>query len=149
MKRTMLFTMIIAIGIYANSQSNAETLKTFLSDVISFEEVTLDANRPMSKIRQLASVQADTFFVVSKDNMDSVLKTALAYQHCLIFTGSHTIVRVVDLNDCIQSGSWGACMPMSEGFIQRGEMEKKADYSNNIIGMPDKQKRVLFLFGLK
>ncbi|MCU4174452.1 hypothetical protein [Carboxylicivirga sp. N1Y90] len=146
MKRSILFTMLLAIGLYVTSQSNAETLKTFLSDVISFEEVTLDPNRPISKIRQMASVQADTFFVLTKENTAEVLRTAKAYQHCLVFTGSHTIVKVTDLSNCIQSGSWGACMPMGEGYIQRGEMEKKADYINNIIGMPDMQKRVLFLF---
>jgi len=146
MKSTISLFMLLVIGISVNAQSNAETLKSFLADVISFEEVTLDANRPLSKIRQMASVQADTFFVLSKENAAEVLQTAKAYQQCIVFTGTHTIVRVTDLNKCIQSGSWGACMPMGEGYIQRGAMEKKVDYLNNIIGIPDNQKRVLFLF---
>ncbi len=149
MKHTITLVILLAIGIGANGQSNADMLRTFLADVISFENVTLDANRPISKIRQLASMQADTVIILTKENAAESLKTARNYQHCLIFTGSHTIVRVSDWDKCIQSGSWQACMPYGEGYIQRGEMAKKVDYINNIIGIPDSQKRGLFLFKLK
>lgn len=149
MKNTIILFLLLAIGIYANGQTNAETLKTFLADVISFENVKLDANRPISKIRQLASMQADTLIILTKENASETLKIAKNYQHCVIFTGSHTIVRVTDIDNCIQSGSWKSCMPYGEGYIQRAEMTKKVDYINNIIGIPDSQKRGLFLFKLK
>ena len=149
MKNTISLFLLLAIGIFANGQTNAETLKTFLTDVISFENVKLDANRPISKIRQLASMQADTIIILTKENAAETLTIAKKYQHCVIFTGSHTVVRVTDIDNCIQSGSWKSCMPYGEGYIQRGEMTKKVDYINNIIGIPDSQKRGLFLFKLK
>lgn len=146
MRRHVFFIVVITIGLNLEAQSNAETLKSFLSDVISFEDVTLDAKRPMSKIRQMASVQADTLFVLTKENAKEVFTTAKQFKNYLVFTGSHTIVKITDINKCIQSGSWQACMPYGEGYIQRDEMEKTVDYINNIIGIPDGQKRVVFLF---
>ncbi len=146
MKNNIVILLFVVLGFTANAQTNAETLKSFLAEVISFEETTLDANRPMSKIRQMASVQADTLYILTKDNADEVFVLAEKYSHCLVFTGSHTIVKVTDLNKRIASGSWQTSMPFGEGYIQRGEMAKKEDYINNIIGIPDAQKRVVFLF---
>jgi len=149
MKNTIILFLLFVIGVCANGQTNAETLKTFLTDIISFDNVELNADRPLPKIRQLASTQADTVIILTKENVSKTMKLAKKYQHCLIFTGSHTIVKVTELDNCIQSGSWKACMPYGEGYIQRAEMIKKVDYINNIIGTPDSQKRGLFLFKLK
>jgi len=149
MKNTITLFLLLAFGLYANGQSNAETLKTFLTDIISFEDVTLDAKRPIAKIRQLASSQADTIFILTPENAAEAIKTAKNYQHCIIFTGSHTVTRVTNFDNSIQSGSWKARMPYGEGYIQRAELVKKTDYINNIIGVPDNQKRGFFLFKLK
>ena len=48
--------------------------------------------------------------------------------------------------DCIQSGSWGACMPYAKGYIKKGSLIEKEDYINNIIGIPDSQLRKVYLF---
>ncbi|MBK3516622.1 hypothetical protein [Carboxylicivirga marina] len=146
MKKTFTLFCLLTFGLFAHAQTNAETLQEFLGDVISFEDVKLDPNRPMTKIRQLASVQADTLYVLTPANANEVFKTATVYQHCIVFTGSHTIARVTDFEKTLASGSWKTKMPYAEGFIQRGDMSKKNDYLNNIIGMPSDQKRVVFLF---
>lgn len=146
MKNIITLFVFLSLSLLSKGQTNAETLQTFLSDVIAFDEVTLDANRPMAKIRQLAMEQADTLFILTANNAEEAFTTAKNYTHCVIFTGSHTIVRVTDFNKKIASGSWKTTMPYGEGYIQRGEMTKKADYVNNIIGIPDNQKRGLFLF---
>ena len=69
------------------------------------------------------------------------------YSYCIIFVSNHTLVKVNDFNDCIQSGSWGACMPKGKGYIIKGKWNYKEDYINNIIGRAgDGQKRVAYLF---
>lgn len=146
MKNNIIILLFVVLGFTAKAQTNAETLQSFLSDVISFEETTLDSNRPMPKIRQMASVQSDTLFVLSKDNASEVFANTSDYKHCLVFTGSHTIVKVTDFNKRIASGSWQCKMPFGVGYIQRGDMTTKEDYINNIIGVPDAQKRVVFFF---
>ncbi len=146
MKNTLTLFCLLALGLYANAQTNAETLQSFLGDVISFDEVTLDANRPITKIRQLASVQADTLYVLTPANAGEVFKKATSYKHCIVFVGSHTVARVSDFNKRIASGAWQTQMPYGEGYVQRGEMSKKTDYLNNIIGVSSNQKRVVFLF---
>jgi hypothetical protein len=146
MKKSLILYCLLALGFYTNAQTNAETLKGFLGDIISFKEVTLDAKRPMTKIRQLASVQADTLYVLTPANAEEVFKEAANYKHCIVFTGSHTVVRVTDFEKRIASGAWKTKMPYGEGYIQRDEMSKKTDYINNIIGVPGNQKRVVFLF---
>ena len=146
MKNTITLFCLLALGLCLKAQTNAETLQSFLGDVISFDEVTLDANRPMTKIRQLASVQADTLYVLTPANADDVFKKAVNYKHCIVFAGSHTVARVSDFDKRIASGAWQTNMPYGEGYIQRGEMTKKSDYINNIIGVSSNQKRVVFLF---
>ncbi len=146
MRNTISLFLFLAIGLYANGQSNAETLETFLTDIISFENVKLDPNRPISQIRRLAMQQADTLFILSPENINEAIKTAEGYQHCIIFIERHTIVKITDINNTIWSGSWETSMPYGEGYIQRAELEKVTDYINNIIGTPDIQKRGFFLF---
>jgi len=64
----------------------------------------------------------------------------------VVTVGFHTIVKVSDFENCIQSGFWGVCMPYAEGYIQKGSLAPQKDYLNNIIGKPDAQERMMFLF---
>ena len=59
---------------------------------------------------------------------------------------NHTIVKFSDLKKCSQLNSWGACMPYGEGYISNGGLKGINDYIYNIIGKPDAQKRVMFVF---
>ena len=63
-----------------------------------------------------------------------------------IISGNHTIITVIDYDNCKQSASWGACMPFTEGYIKKGKLEHQEDYMNNIVGLPDSQKRTAYLF---
>ena len=56
------------------------------------------------------------------------------------------IVKVTDMNNKVISGSWCCRIPFGEGYIQKGELTFKLDYLNNIIGIPDSQRRMIFLF---
>jgi len=149
MKSKITLLLFLMMALTTKAQSNAEILETFLADVISFENVKLNADRPICKIRQLASVQADKIYILTPQNAAEAIETAQKYEYCVIFTGSHTVAKVTDFSNTTESGSWNTIMPYGEGYIQRGEMTKKEDYINNIIGTADNQKRGFFLFNLK
>ena len=83
---------------------------------------------------------------MDKNNIETVLTEAKTYKNCVIITGNHTIVKILDFDDCKQSSSWGYCMPTAEGYIKKGELVSQEDYINNIIGRPDAQKRTVYLF---
>ena len=37
-------------------------------------------------------------------------------------------------------------MPKAEGYIKKGSLNYNNDFANNIIGVPDNQKRIMYLF---
>ena len=141
-----LFCINIAVVF---SQSNADKVKELLSGVLKFDNVSLNVDRPIADINLIAMQQADTMLVLKKTNVSEVLSMAKKYQYCLITVERHTIVLVESWTNCIQSGSWGVCMPYGSGYIQKGELSKKVDHINNIIGIPDSQRRTVFLFNKK
>jgi len=115
----------------------------FLNDVNSLSNVSSD---PIGSFKTAAFESADKSVSVTGEGIATFLEDAKLYKHCVITTGDHTIVKITSFDDCKQSGSWGACMPMAEGFIKKGELVAQKDYINNIIGQPDDQDRVAFLF---
>ena len=125
-----------------NNQTNIVT--EFLRDISTLENDTI--KRPIDSFKTLANQIADKKIVFTADNIKKVLVKARDYSSCVIVTANHTIVKIDDLDDCQQSGSWKACMPMCSGYIKRGKLNSENDYMNNVIGRPDEQKRVAFLF---
>ena len=121
-----------------------EVVANFLKQVESFEAI--EETAPVTYFEELASEAADDIMDLTKDNINDVMETASGYSKSIIIVGDHTIVRVDNVADCKQSGSWGACMPMAIGYIKRGELEYQEDYINNIIGRPDDQVRTVFMF---
>ena len=91
----------------------------------------------------------DTAFIyggsVNKDNIKDALAKAKDFKNVVITVDNHTIVKL-DVNDCKPSSAWSACMPKAEGYIKKGDLVYQNDYANNIIGLPDGQERLLFLF---
>ena len=86
-------------------------------------------------------------FTFSKYNIQSAIDEIAKYKHALIIVGRHTIAKITDAPNCKESGSWGACMPFGAGLIQKsGVLEPREDYINYIIGTPDSQERILYLF---
>lgn len=151
MKKIILPLIVLAF-IACNSDNSTEasgdTNKTivadFLTNVESFEAI--EEKAPISYFAKLANDIAEETATVTKDNIQDVLDAAKHYGKCIIIVGDHTIVKIDNVEDCKQSGSWGACMPMAKGYIKRGDLDYQEDYINNIIGTPDSQERTAYLF---
>lgn len=128
----------------SGADSNSEVITNFLNEVRSFEAI--EDKAPISYFENLAKQSASETIDISDDNIADVLATAKNYTHCVIIVEDHTIIKITSLEDCKQSGSWGACMPMAEGYIKKGDLEFQEDYINNIIGTPDNQNRTALFF---
>ena len=122
-----------------------EEVKVVLDDIESITQ-SKDPSQAIFEFQEKANEQADEVTNLRKSNMAAFFEKANYYEHCIITVGEHTIVRVVDLEDCETSGSWATCMPLVEGYIRKGNWVYKKDYANQIIGLPDDQKRFAYLF---
>ncbi len=127
-----------------NIDSNSDIISKFLADISILKEV--EDKNPIVLFQKLAKDKASKVLTVSKDNMKDILSSAKKYSNCVITTGDHTIVKIIDINNCKQSRSWEACMPFAKGYIKKGEFILQEDYINNIIGIPDSQVRKAYLF---
>ncbi len=144
--KKLFFALFLSISMMAGAQSNTETITSFLDGVISFQEVEVNDHNPIITVGELATQQADETLTLTGDNVSETFEKAMDYTHALIVVGIHTAVLVTNWEDCAQSGAWGVCMPMGEGFVKRDALEKESGYINNIIGIPDNQDRKVFLF---
>ncbi|WP_397364131.1 hypothetical protein [Olleya sp. R77988] len=122
--------------------SNTSTI-AFLEDIKSLEKDT--SNNPIETFKKAASANAKEVVTLTKDNIKDALAKAKNFDHVVITVKDHTIIKL-DLNDCKPSGAWAACMPKAEGYIKKGDLIYQNDYANNIIGLPDNQERLLYLF---
>lgn len=125
-------------------ETKSTTTIPFLINTKALEQDT-SAN-PIESFKTLADTKANNKMVLTKGNIKSALATAKNYKHAVIIVGKHTIVKVTDHANCKTSASWGACMPYTEGYVKKGVLQAQADYANNIIGLPDAQERVMYLF---
>jgi len=135
--------LVNVFGSYAQV-SKAEILQNFVKEAIELSD--LDHGAPIMSFNDQAGQKAAKTFIISKVNIKESLTEAKKYKNCIITVGFHTIVKVVDFEDCKQSGAWGTCMPKGMGLIQKGNFVSKDNYINNIIGVPDSQERKMFLF---
>lgn len=127
--------------------TKVEVLKEFLKGTIQLDVGDIDLGQPISSINELASKKADKVIDLTKENVAEVLAEAKNYSRCIITVGVHTIVNIIDFEDCSPSGAWGVCMPMGKGYIQKaGVLNEVRDYLKNIIGRPGSQERKVFLF---
>ncbi len=144
------FILLLLVSIFAlNSnaqQAKDEVIKEFTSNVVSYENEEVNIYSPISSFNKIAYKQAAKSIVLTKDNMAASLEEAAGYKTCIITVGVHTIVKVTDMNKKIMSGSWGCKIPYGEGYVQKGNLNKKEDYLNNIIGVPNSQRRMMYLF---
>ncbi len=127
-----------------STEANPAVVNNFLADVESFEDI--EDKTPITYFEEQAKQMATEVIDFSDDNIADVLETAKSYAHCVIIVEDHTIIKIEDIEDCKQSGSWGACMPIAKGYIKRGDLDYQEDYINNIIGTPDSQTRTAFMF---
>ena len=129
----------------AATSSKSALVSGFLNNTSSLENVEGKKN-PIVKFQELAANEANEVMSISKDNIEDVLSKAKQYKHCVVTVKDHTIVKITDVNDCKQSGSWAACMPYAKGYIKKGDLVSQEDYINNIIGLPNSQERTAYFF---
>lgn len=147
MKKSILIFFVLFGFTLSAQNTKVEVLKEFLKGTLQLDVENIDLGKPISSINELAAVKADKVIDLTKENITEVLVEARNYSKCIITVGNHTIVQVTDFDDCSPSGSWGACMPMGKGYIQKGGVLIDArDYLKNIIGRPATQVRKVFLF---
>ena len=149
MKRfTFILVGLIAVSflqLHAQS-SDSETLQKFLKDIPAFNNENASALGTIQIVNDLAVQKAAKTISFSGENIKDALGEAKQYKYCIIIVEAHTIVKVSDFEKCSQSGSWGTCMPYGEGYIRKGGLTGINDYINNIIGKPDSQSRMMYLF---
>ena len=149
MKKLLIALITISIiGCNTNETNNEGNtiVSNFLDNISSLEKNIKKGENPIVSFIDAAKQSADKSTNLTKENINDLLVEAKEYSYCVITTGDHTIVKITDIEDCKQSSSWGACIPYAEGYIKKGDLIKQADYMNNIIGRPDNQERMIFLF---
>ena len=147
MKTTLLIILLCMSVPVLAQQSKGEILQEFLGSVIQLNEEILTHSEPIAGVAELAKNTAAKSMEITKENMAAFLTEARNYQNVIIITGRHTIVKITSLDDCVQSGAWGVCMPKGVGYVQQGgELKEMEGFINSIIGVPDAQKRTAFLF---
>lgn len=149
MKRALYIFALAAVMISCNHQSveatkqEVQTAKEFLEDLSSIKNL----DEPIRAYLKGAEKTANFKNKFTKSNAEEMLSKAREYSDAVIVVEDHTVVKVTNLADCQESLSWGACMPMGEGFIKKnGKLIEQKDYINNIIGLPDNSKRTIFFF---
>jgi hypothetical protein len=146
--KSILFIVAVFLATQSFAQeTKVDILRQFAGDLITIDTKTADQAEPLVTMSQLAAAKAAKSIELTKENIKQALATAKDYKTAIIIVGRHTIVRITDDDDCTPSGSWGACMPKGTGYIQKGGVfHQKEGYINNIIGVPDGQKHVMYLF---
>lgn len=137
--------LIISCGSGNNTDSSEYSVAlNFIAEPESLLEVS--EGNPIERFVTDAEEEAVKTVAFTPSNAQHLLNEAANFKHTVIVTGNHTIVTFVNDEDCKQSGSWGACMPMGEGYIKKGELQYQKDYINNVIGLPDGQERRIYFF---
>ncbi|MCZ4693390.1 hypothetical protein DWB61_01625 [Ancylomarina euxinus] len=146
--KKFLIILIMACTLSSQAQNAKITvLKQFLSDLINFDSIAFNEEQPIISISQMAHDNAAEIIKITRENIKLALIEAKSFKHCLIICEHHTLIRIVDNEDCNLSNLWGTCMPLSRAYIQRkGALSEKKDYLKNLIGRPDSKKRTMYLF---
>jgi len=143
-KLLIFLTLISSCSNTSKQENNNVPEIEILKDIKTLKNK--ENKTPIISFKNFANSKADKSISLTKTNISSSLIKAKEFKYCIITVGNHTIVKILDFDNCKQSGSWGACMPHAEGYIKKGELKYKKDYINNIIGLPDTQKRTMYLF---
>ncbi len=145
-KFIIILTMAFTLSSHAQN-TKITMLKGFLSDIINFDGIEFDESQPIISINQIAKNNAAEIIKISHRNIKLALTEAKSFNHCLIIVEHHTLIRIVDYEDCSSSSNWETCMPLSRAYIQKYRvLNEKKDYLKNVIGRPDSQERTMYLF---
>lgn len=151
--KILFFTLLLIITVSCGDEKSKKEdqlkvhpLLAVLDDVTVLKDQTVAGKNPIVSFNAFGKAQADKTITITKSNIKTALEEAKNYSHAIITVKDHTIVKIKDLNNCKNSGVWATCIPFAEGYIKKGSLNYKEDYANNIIGRPDAQERLLFLF---
>jgi len=110
-----ILLLVFIVGCGSNSKDETKLVSNFLNDVSTLKNT--EEGNPILLFKKYADEEADKVIQIEEDNMEEVLEKAKDFKYCVITVADHTIVKITDPNDCKQSTSWGAKMPLVEGFI--------------------------------
>ena len=146
--KKFIIILLFACSLSSQAQdTKIAILKQFVSDVIAIDAKTLNQQLPIISINEIAQEKADKAIEINRESISKSLLEAKNYKHCLISVDGHTIVRVISFTDSSPSGAWRASMPLCKGYVQKsGVLYEKKDYLKNLIGRPDSQVRMMYLF---
>lgn len=145
-KTLMLFICAIAMLLLTNCSGEKKQDSRFNGDILNLDDSLMDSRQPINAIASLAKRDADKTINLDPENIAQALEEAKSYAEAIIIVGNHTVVKITDFNDCKKSSSWKTNMPYGKGYVQNKGLNKCSDYLNQLIGQPDKQTRVLYLF---
>ncbi len=145
-KVSIVLAVILCFGLTNAQEAKDVAIKNLTEGIITFSDGELSAYNPISSVNKAAVKQAAKTIVLTKENIAESLVEAKKYKACIITVASHTVAKITDFNKTIMSGSWGCKLPFADGYIQKATLISKQDYVNNIIGIPDSQRRTMFLF---
>lgn len=154
MKKSILVCTAIGIltGCASSSNESGDSSTEQKPSILSFLdqssalETDTTSNNPIVAFSEAASNYAVKSAQLTTSNIASLLEEVASHKQAVIVVEDHTIIKIASTEDCKPSGSWGACMPLSEGYVKRGSLVEKNDYANNIIGLPDDQERTIYFF---
>lgn len=129
----------------SNTPHKTSVVNTFLKN----PEALADFEHPIQRFKEEATKKASTIIDFNKDNLGSILKEASGSAKTYVFlVADHTLVKLTDINNTKRSGSWGLAMPLVSGYIKKKTegMVYQEDYMNQLIGIPDGQTRIVYIF---
>jgi len=145
-----MFYLFLAVSCFVSTalaqEAKDELIRDLTKDFVNYDQDRLSSYLPIDSFNEIAGKQAKKTITLTKENMAEALTEAKEYAHCVITVGSHTLVVVSSFDKMIDSGAWATKVPYGVGYISKGSMQKREDYINNIIGIPDEQTRMMFLF---
>jgi hypothetical protein len=116
----------------------------FLTDLDALKDFE---GNPVPEFKEYAEKNADAYTELHKSNAEKAFADGKNYKHVFIVYGDHTVVRIVDFDNCTMSGSWGVCMPLGAGYIRKGgDLNYKNAHVNNIISKPDQGEQIIYYF---
>jgi hypothetical protein len=143
----ILGLVVILILLSCSHNKKPDQLKHMAGDVVNFNPENYSGSQPISQMSKDLEQSADKIISLDKSNMAESLETAKEYSKAYIIIENHTFIKINDLTDCKKSTTWNALMPKGTSLVQKsGDFEKKTDYINYLIGMPDNQSRKMYLF---
>ena len=104
---TVFLILIMTFPSMKAQDNRASTIKDLLQDVISLESENISNVTPINSFNEIAKTKAKKTIVITKENIGEALIEAKQNKYCVVTVGLHTIVLVTDIENCIQSGSWG------------------------------------------